>query len=137
MVSLRVGWFGMGFRVGWFRVSFGIGWFGMSLGIGWFRVGFRVGWFGVSLGVGGFRVCFRVSWFMIGWLGLRIGWFVVLRILSLSFVFNVGMVSILIGRICDDLSTTIGKGDAVRTCYNFAVAGLLAVMTVVSWVILD
>ena len=61
----------------------------------------------------------------------------VLGVLGLSFVFHISGVSVLISLVGDDLSATIGEGNAVRSSGNFVVGFLRVVEVNVGLAILN
>ena len=91
---------------------------------------------GHSLGlwVGGFRVSrFRVRRLGVG----RVRRFLVGGIFGLSFVFDLGDVSVLISLVGDDLSAAVWQDDAVRTIFGDSVADTLVRVVVIGRLILD
>jgi hypothetical protein len=61
----------------------------------------------------------------------------VLGVLGLSFVFHIGVVSVLIGPVGDDLGAAIGESNAVRSGDNVVVGFLRVEEIIVRFLILD
>lgn len=55
----------------------------------------------------------------------------IFRILGVTFVFNISDVTIAISFVGDDLGTTIGQGNTVRSCGDFTIATLRVAIVVV------
>ena len=90
-----------------------------------------VGWGGVSrscVGRGG------VSWGGVGFVFLLLN---VLGVLGLSFVFHISGVTVSVSLVGDDLSATIGEGNAVRSSGNFVVGFLRVVEIDIGFAILN
>ena len=95
-----------------------------------------VGWGGVDrsfVGRGG------VGWSGVGWGGVGFVFLLlnVFGVLGLSFVFHISGVTVSVSLVGDDLSATIGEGNAVRSSGNFVVGFLRVVEIDIGFAILN
>ena len=95
-----------------------------------------VGWGGVDrsfVGRGG------VGWSGVGWGGVGFVFLLlnVFGVLGLSFVFHISGVTVSVSLVGDDLSATIGEGNAVRSSGDFVVGFLRVVEIDIGFAILN